>query len=489
MLINDPAEKLNARNQFLRQLWRESFTEAPKRSKFYQGEVGNVIPMTKYDFGFSYLGFYHPDNLDHLKNVPVRTFQTLFNVLDADNILYCKPNTYWASNGMQEEHLRFLNAFVVDIDFDQIESKYLADFETYILDQCERNGLPLPTVINRTPSGGYHVWFLFDSKVPIPAKRYKAKNGQDYSKVISLYNVIHRRLLDTLGGDQHCTSAAQYYRIPRDITYYDPNNLNSFSSFVSWLHELYPENDPASPEYFLKTMPKAIRRSSGKLMASAAGRELLKGFDDGCRNEGIYALACLLRMDNVPFEEGLNTCYETNQKSNPPKSESEVRRTVQSAYRKNKFPGKVIFELTGHKIIRYRREWVKNKKLRKDRVRNHLHEWTGDLFACLKKKGGSAVGSQVKLSSFSGIPLSTFKKLLKALKEKENSPFVIDVSGRGCAAETAIHIKEIDHGPVIKIKLNRGRIWADLSILPAASGFSQACSASENDAGGRDGPS
>jgi len=374
----------------LRQLWAGSFTECPRRSEQYQNEKNNVVPINRYNLGFSYLGFFHPENPEHMASSPVRTFQTLFSILGDDRtVQYLKPNTFWASFNMSEEYLRFLNAFVIDIDDPTID-------EGTILWRCYENGLPAPTAINRTPSGGAHVWFLLTEKVAIPKERATAANGSEYSKIIKLYNLIHKRMTEVFEGDPEAVGASRFVRIPRALTYYNPEQTQSFQQHISWLHERFPENDPKSPLYFLKKGTSAGRHSGGqRLLDGQAAKILMSGVSKGSRNAACYALACLHRHDGCSVENAMDILInQWNPQNNPRIEVSEIRRTVISAYNKNFLPLQKIKDLTDHCICVSR--WTKFKKPRSERERMHLNEWVEDIYFGRENGGKSSLLFTVK---------------------------------------------------------------------------------------------
>jgi len=383
--------------------------------------------VKKYDLGFSYIG-----SDDFSKHSAVRTFKTLRGLVDNKQNEYFKPNTFWMHSKSTEEGLRWLNGFVIDLDM-----KW--DLMT-VFDVIQRVGLPQPTMVNRTPSGGSHIFWKFKERVWASPKS------------LYLYKLILTKMNEAVFGDKGAVKTTQYYRIPRNISWFEPFDLYDFSLFKSWLHAKYPEHDPSSDSYFLKRGRKAPL--SGRLLDTEALQVLLQGVEDGCRSNAAYALACVLRQDGYSDVDALDFMVEWNELnrdkggvSKYPLSYACLVSTVNSAFKKDNLPLKWIEEITGVRVqVSF---WCHFKKERSERngrddLRNYNHseEWLEDILTYLKNNG-SIKGSQVALANLLGLPLSTFKLILKKLKMGDiKTNIVVEVEGRGRLSKTILKLKE-----------------------------------------------
>ncbi|MDF9633723.1 hypothetical protein P5766_29550, partial [Bacillus cereus] len=91
---------------------------------------------------------------------------------------YYTPNTFYRNDKRDKASLRWLNAMVIDIDVkgSNEENKDLTVID--VLDRIEVVGLPVPSLIVQTDSGGFHVYFYF-----AVAKRAFQKTIEFYERI------------------------------------------------------------------------------------------------------------------------------------------------------------------------------------------------------------------------------------------------------------------------------------------------------------------
>jgi len=125
--------------------------------------------------------------------VPARTYSTLYAL--SEKYTYFTPNSFYRNDKREKSSLRWINAFVVDIDIKHEQNQNLVadpsigiDVPT-LLDKVESIGLVPPTLVVKTPSGGVHVyWFLDDKK-------------RATTDVCKFYESITSYIAESLGGD------------------------------------------------------------------------------------------------------------------------------------------------------------------------------------------------------------------------------------------------------------------------------------------------
>lgn len=327
----------------------------------------------------------------------VATLSSLFAML-ADpqkDTTYFTPNGYYRRDQRLTESLRWLNAFVFDLD----HCASLVD----VFEAADLAGLPRPTAVVRTPSGGHHVYYFFTR--PIRATR----------KAIGLYSAIMRHMAIDLGADLAAIGANRIFRTPTDHTlvYFEPENRYDFDFFVTWRDINHPF-DPMSGVYV----------ETSNIMQHPALQHLLHApCPIGKRETTAFNLILAMKASEWPQERALqamrdwyNTCCEKGGKK--PFTERDVVYKVEYVYRKPNLrapSAEVIRELSGMAFhYRVRRAW-QGAKPRSERVRSHLYEWEADLIDLLKREKELA-GTQKELAALISCPFSTFRIVLERLK-------------------------------------------------------------------------
>ena len=129
-----------------RDLFGDQLTETPKRQ------------LEKQQSGYNtHLGWVFVCNKFNEKPKAVRTFHSLFGAAEA--YTYFTPNTFFRNDQRHAGALRWLNAMVIDIDVKngQNQSMILPD----VLERVSEAGLPTPSMVLSTPSGGFHVYWYY----------------------------------------------------------------------------------------------------------------------------------------------------------------------------------------------------------------------------------------------------------------------------------------------------------------------------------------
>src|SRR5436305_1581910 len=134
-------------SSYSRALFGAQLTEVPKK------QTEKQIHCYDQDHGWVFVS----QNCKDYK--AVRTYKTLFAV--TQEATYFTPNTFYRNDQRKETSLRWLNALVIDIDVKGQPEKAGMTVPD-VLEQIECAGLPEPSLIVQTPSGGFHVYFIFD---------------------------------------------------------------------------------------------------------------------------------------------------------------------------------------------------------------------------------------------------------------------------------------------------------------------------------------
>lgn len=466
--------------QFFRVLYRDSFTEKPKlRSERTLNKCTDQVDQ----LGYSHFAFVREEEVNgEIKKVPyeyktARTFHTFFGYMNEPDALWYTPNTLCTSTplaserayrvragklsetyvepgqlsllpwydksinqegllvkrrkgGRSERYVRWLNAFFVDIDDKTLTVDQL-------LHKIKLLNLPEPTVVNETRRG-YHVyWFLKERVAGTPNAK-------------KLYKHIVKNLITALSGsvkgvDSRLLDTCRYLQYPRNIKFSDYSNMFDLLLFKNWLNEYGKHN--------YKTM-STVKRSykpqinydngEGSLLKYAIPR-LLSGVKKGKRHDAAFALSCYYKhigQDEKTTYQLLLSWNKKNENHNDSHNENAIMATVKSVYASETkgIPYKLISELTGISLG----GWVKHRKPREERKKSHTKEWVKDMVIYfLNSKNKHISGSQEEIAASFDMPIATFKRLLKAIKNGNYKCLVLNVSGRGKNAVTTISLNQI----------------------------------------------
>lgn len=467
-------------DEFFRVLFRDSFTEKPKNRN---ERILDKCTEARDTLGYCHFALVNVVDVDGkrekrpYKFMSARTFHTFFGHISHSDALWYTPNTLSTSKPLAEKRLvKIINGKPVDIlklsevDFDHYEwfnptsftegetyklekggrrEKYVRWINTLFVDIDKKTmspeqilkavayaNLPKPTVINETTNGYHLYWFLKD-RVPATPKATK------------LYKHIIKNLILTLssidGVDSKTTDTCRYMQIPRNIVVSDYDRLYSFSLFRDWLNRHGISN---YKQMSFEKPQKRLRRFTNDIPKTAVDRAvavILKGVSRGKRHEACFALSCYFKHMGYSKDAARDLLLAWNKKNQDysiDHSDAAVHATLTSVYNSPKqgLPYNIISSLSNVSLG----GWYKHKKERSVRKNSHYKEWARDiLLKLLSAKNKRITGSQKELAEYFKMPLSTFKVILKELKEGNFSALALNVSGRGKDSFTTISINHV----------------------------------------------
>ncbi|MBJ8353610.1 hypothetical protein CON01_24675 [Bacillus thuringiensis] len=385
-----------------RQIFQNQFTEVAKR----QGD--KQVNGYDNDHGFTFLS----NNCEDFK--AVRTYKTLFAM--TQDTTYYTPNTFYRNDKRNKASLRWLNAMVIDIDAKGGNEENKGLTVPDVLDRVECAGLPEPSLIVKTPSGGFHVYFYF-----AVAKRA-------YTKTIEFYERIQREIIASIGGDPVAVGAERYFRVVTDQnTVYESNNRIDFQELIDWM--IMQQED--------RSFFKKVTVGQCDLLSHPAILKLLQGVEEGKRDNTCYTLALTFKASGYAKEEAENKLREWNAKLEKPLTVLKVKQKVRSAFQGTKKGPAACYirELSGM-AFSYRP--FEGKKEREDRQYSHMEEWETDILAYLEQQKGELSGSQRKLAKDMGVPFSSFKIVIGRLQASGHINLTVEGKGRG--AKTTLEL-------------------------------------------------
>lgn len=389
-----------------RELFREQLTERPKK----------MLEKTQEGYDRTHGWVFLTNDFKNFK--AVRTYATLFKMYK--DYTYFTPNTFYRNDQRHSAALRWLNAIVVDVDVKNGHNEGLTFPE--LMDRINDAGLPLPSLIVQTPSGGYHVYFYLQYSTPA------------FDKIIYIYEMIQYEIAKEIGGDIQAIGAERWFRIPtaENIIFQSENRV-SLQEMIDWF-EILKETE-------IEEKRICIGVNAENILQHPAIQKLLQGVEKGKRNNTCYTLALAFKAAGYSKEETEKRLMEWNQKNEPALTKMEIKRTVKSAFKKGapKGPkGKMIRELSGMPFF-YRP--IVGAKKREERVYSHFTEWKKDIITFLKKNGGQITGSQREIAKMIGIPYSSFKEVIKLLETEHL--IIKEVKGKGRGAKTTLKLTNI----------------------------------------------
>lgn len=389
----NPIAPLSRPEAFFELLYGAHMKAYPKRSAS-RGTRGRRKPDP--DREWIYVG-----TKERMKSVATQS--TLFAVLTdpAVETPFFTPNGYFRRDQRLTETLRWLNAYI--IDFDQY-GESIQD----VLDRIDDAGLPRPTAIVRTPSGGHHAAFFFDKPVRATEKAER------------LYSAIMWHMADDLGGDLFAVGANRIFRTPteQNLVYFEPANRYDFDLFKNWREMNHPF-DPASAGFF--------NVQTDDLMNHPALQRLLTApCDYGSRDVVAFNLALAMKASDWSKEQAKSAleewfyscCTKGAEPGKKPFTKRDATYKADYVFRRETLhapKAEIIRELTGLPFYYRTRSSWESAKPRSERERVHLHEWEADLLALLQDEQ-ELTGTQQELATRLGCPLTSFKTALGRLK-------------------------------------------------------------------------
>lgn len=395
-----------------RAIFGDQLTETPKKQ------------LEKQQNGYnSHLGWVFVCNQFNEKPKAVRTYHSLFGASEA--YTYFTPNTFFRNDQRHAGALRWLNAMVIDIDVKngQNQSMILPD----VLDLVTSAGLPEPSLVVSTPSGGFHVYWYYNSP------------KRAFPKVTELYKHVQVAIAEVLNGDLQAVGAERWFRMPtaKNMVYQSDNRV-SFDELCDWLSIYHEELKEERLER------NAVCVGTGGLLSHAAVQQLLKGVSEGQRDNTCYTLALAFKASGYSEKETEARLQEWNCLNDPAMRQIDVKRKVKSAFKKGAPLGPSAYWIRTLSGLPFTYQNWELAKPREDRTYSHLDEWKDDVIQYMKVQGGSISGSQrtiaqaIKSSSdeSKNIPYSTFKKVIEYLVQI--GIIIKNVDGKGRAAVTTL---------------------------------------------------
>lgn len=340
------------------------------------------------------------------------------------NSTYYTPNGYYRRDQRLTESLRWLNGYVFDLDIS-------GDTVLDIMDRLHDAGLPSPTAIVKTPSGGHHVSYFFKESV------------RATPKAISLYTAIMRHIAVDIKSDLSAVGANRIFRTPSEsnLVYFNHENLYEFDVFKNWREINHPFTSTKSGEFSIYT---------GNIMSHPALQYLLEApCSEGNRDKTAFTLSLAMKASKwsqAEAENAIRVWYATSvhRASAPgkdPFTERDAIYKVEYVYRNSSLnlpSAQMIRELSGMNFYYQNRvTWV-SAKPRNERERVHLTEWKEDLLALLESEK-ELIGTQEELAKRINCPLASFKEVIRSLKESEE---IIVETRRGRGGNTTIRLPE-----------------------------------------------
>lgn len=346
-----------------------------------------------------------------------RTYQTL--TLLSEHYTYYTPNTFYRFDRRTEADLRFLNAIVLDVDVKngQNDGLILPD----LLDRISESGLPIPSLIVRTPTMGYHVHYFFE------------KPKKAYTSTIKFYKAIQEAMANAIGADTQAVGAARFVRVPTEQNIvYRTQQRTSLTALDAW-REMNGLIQRRTTAY------KGFSVPSKGLIQHKAIQTLLEGVEKGCRDNAAYTLALAFKADGFGKEDAEDQLQEWNNRLESPLAQRVITQKVNSAFKYGSPAApsaKWIYELSG---VPFKYGSWEPAKDREDRQRSHYHEWATDVLETLSKlPGQEIVNSQRKLADYWGMSLSTFQEVVCYLVQMKK--IQVDVFGKGRGAKTRLKL-------------------------------------------------
>lgn len=361
------------------------------------------------------------------------TFSTLFNLIwdPTKETTFYTPNSFYRNDVRRKSTVRWINALSIDIDVKPYkEPTSVQD----VLDLCEELGLPFPTMIVSTPSGGLHVTWVFDqSTTPVRAT----------FKTIALFEAIQYHVAANFKADLNAIGVERIFRTPNadNIRFFNPVAY-PFQLFIDWRQE----NHPYVPgEVLVRPTFKEDTIMDHPAIRKLYNQDALIGKRDSTCFTLVLAMKFSGYSEARALEEMENWYHECCEKGGPEAFLlKDVFQKVRYVYKNNQLRGpgsEAVRELTGlpftYSIDNF--NYFTLAKPREERKRVHFSEWKSDLLALLEKEEGTVTGSMGDLAGRLACPVSTFKHILVQLKNEG----VIDVSAsRGRGGSTTITMLE-----------------------------------------------
>lgn len=416
MSANNP-QALAPDDGLFRLLFRDQLNEMPKpkRRKSREGREGQDDFVFNDKCGWVFLC---GQNLAKAKSC--LTYQTLSNL--AQHHTYYTPNTFFQRDERKEAQLRWLNAFILDVDVKNGENTGLILPD--LLDRIDAAGLPQPSFVVQTPSGGYHVYFVLNEP------------RRAYTNAIMRYKKLQRAMTTAIGGDRQAVGAGRFFRLPTAANViYRTDQTVSFEELNDW----YAINDFDAATSHSQPLYGTIQFTG--LLTQKALKKLISGayVKPGKRDSTAYTLALAFKVSGYSAAEAEEHLHTWNHRISDPLDSFVISQKVQSAYAEGAPVGptkKWIEYLSDEKFTYVKWEPA---KARSERKTSHYHEWATDVVDALRALPDHTIsGSQRELAASWGMSVSSFQEVIKLLLKLEK--ISVEIVGKGRGAKTVIRL-------------------------------------------------
>lgn len=321
-------------------------------------------------------------------------------------VTHWTPNTYFKAvkaSDIADENLRRVRTFAYDIDQKMSVQQVLFAFEM--------SGIPCkPSLILETPRGVQFFIVLKESDA-----WYGSKKAIDFGKAIG---EAARELLSDVGLPIDLNNSIfGWSRFPREesILYFEPSNGWSKNESVEWFNSL----DISRGKAYI----------NGSWLTSQAGKALWETHEKGSRDEVVFELSVMARLDGLDVEEALSMLLERNTKVEAPLGKRQLEKTVKSAFKKD-------YQVSINKVERLcgvrpkLKGFYKHKKAKEERLYEKTEELVKRLESHFEKvlpvgEGGSMSLSANQLAKEINQESKQVKSLTRAFKHVSKSRFII----------------------------------------------------------------
>lgn len=340
-----------------------------------------------------------------------RTLKTI--QYKAEENYYITSSGFYRNDKRDKNSVRWINT--INLDFDNMDL-------LEVLDSIERAGLPYPSFLNRTPSGGYHAWYILNKPI---------RNGKN-NKARVLVESIQRSMAREVEADMQAIGIERWWRVPHSNTVFLPTEYLEtidIEELITWREINCPEDK--NTKYHIKSI-----KQKGILQQSLFVN-LLKGVEDGQRNHACLTLALAMKWDKIELPEALIKLTEWNKLNSPQLPQRKLEKIVKGAYfSKSLGPSTLICRDIFGETFTYKSWTPTPAKPREERQRVHIDEWAEDIIEMLQKNNNTWEGSQRELASILEAPFRSIQEALKLLKE--SNKIDINIIGKGRAAKTCL---------------------------------------------------
>lgn len=344
--------------------------------------------------------------------------------------VYWTPNSFYRKNRCKAD-LRYLNTICIDID----EVGYILDDVLGLINDA---GLPVPTLVLKSPSGGWHIFWAIEPGAATP-------------KAIILYEAVTKAVATVMKSDPLAVGAERYFRLPtRD-------NIAFFQPFRYTLNEFREWRDSEFTPYYPEV--KKITNNTGKvgfikkgILSTPAFLYFLGGVPKGKRDHVAFTLALAFMVEGYTREQTLDYLLnEWNPKNEVPLSYNELAPRVKSAYSgKWRGPRKdYIEDLSG---IKFSWRPITPRVPDEERKYKRNTDIQLKLIDYLTNQGGRVKVSLRSLASSLDVSLTSLKRAIETLIK--DLKIVTGVTGIGRKAITTIALMSFFQNVVALVNFN-----------------------------------